>query len=160
MILPFPRQQPSNTFFKPRIDPKQDPRSTLHLAALNRRRGSSGRANACGELQPRHIKAAHLPDAATYLIAGSLQADRALSVWLVPFSSQYPVDAFAKPFGEKKQCVDGWGALPALYLRKVPLANAEVIRHLLLEHIPPQLPYTRADCHEVGFGFAGCQRCP
>jgi len=56
-----------------------------------------------GELQPRHIKAAHLPDAATYLIAGSLQADRALSVWLIPFSSQYPVDALVKPFGERSR---------------------------------------------------------
>ncbi len=40
---------------------------------------------------------------------------------LGPFSSQYPVDALAKPLGEKKQCLDGRRPLPALYLRKVPL---------------------------------------
>jgi hypothetical protein len=79
-------------------------------------------------------------------------------VWLVPFSSQYPVDALAKPLGEKKQCLDGRRTLPALYLRKVSLANSEVISHVLLENIPPELPYTGADCHEVGFGFAGCQK--
>jgi hypothetical protein len=62
-------------------------------------------------------------------------------LWLVPFSSQYPVDALAKPLGKKKQCLDGRRPLPALYLRKVPLANSEVISHVLLENIPPELPY-------------------
>ena len=41
----------------------------------------------------RHITAAHFPDAATYRIADLLQADQTLSDWLIPFSSQYPIQA-------------------------------------------------------------------
>jgi hypothetical protein len=37
-------------------------------------------ANAFGEPLLRHVKAAHLPDAATYLIVGSLRPDRTLGL--------------------------------------------------------------------------------
>jgi hypothetical protein len=53
-----------------------------------------------GELLPRHIKAAHFPDAGTSLIAGSLHLGRTLWVWLVPFSSQYPIHALAESVTE------------------------------------------------------------
>ena len=39
----------------------------------------------------------------------------------------------------------------------MPLANAEVIRHVLLENIPTEPLYSGADRPEVSF-FAGCQK--
>jgi hypothetical protein len=48
-------------------------------------------ANAFRLLRLRHITATDFPDTAAYLIADSLRADQIFSVWLVPFSSQYPI---------------------------------------------------------------------
>ena len=47
-------------------------------------------ANAFGELRLRDITS-HSPDAGDLHIADPSQADRTFSVWLVPFSSQYPI---------------------------------------------------------------------
>ena len=48
-------------------------------------------------------QAAHLTDAATFLTAGSLQADQSVSDWLVPFSSQYPIHAPMKWLGQQQE---------------------------------------------------------
>lgn len=76
MILPFPRQQPFDTLRKLPTDPKQDLRPNFNFAAFHRREIVLTDADAFGELRLRHIKAAHLPDAATFLIAGSFEGRR------------------------------------------------------------------------------------
>ena len=66
MILPFPVSSHSTLLHKLPTDPKQDLRPNLHLASFHRGEIVLADANAFGELHLRHIKAAHLPDAATY----------------------------------------------------------------------------------------------
>ena len=72
---PLAGQQPFNTLPKLRTDAKQDLRPNLHLAVFHRGERVLADANAFGELRLRYIKAAHLPNATTFLIAGSLRAD-------------------------------------------------------------------------------------
>jgi hypothetical protein len=58
----------------------QDLRPNFNFALFHRGEVVRAGANASGELLPRHIKAARLPDAATLLIASSLRADRTLGL--------------------------------------------------------------------------------
>ena len=58
----------------------QDLRPNFNCAPFHRGEVVRAGANAFGELLPRHIEAARLPDAATLLIASSLRADRTLGL--------------------------------------------------------------------------------
>ena len=83
-ILPYEKREMTPNCA--RIDVKSVPithralRSNLHLAAFHRREIVLADSNAFGELLLRHMKAAHLPNAATVRIAGSLRADRTLGL--------------------------------------------------------------------------------
>jgi len=104
----------------------QQPRYGLAKLLPTVRRPASTLGNAFGELLPRPIKAALLPDAATYLIPGSVRADRTLSVWLGPFSSQDPIDAFAESVAEQDQHFYAGSGYSSFDLRKLPLPDVQV----------------------------------